>query len=149
MTRLAAIGLLISAFAACGGHSGPPLEISNVDVFAQLPGNTMSEAYMTLANNTAEVIVVQDVSSPDFASVELHETRIDNGISRMHPVDRLEIPPRSSLALQEGGIHLMLMKPTTAPQPDQPVRFRIRYDSDGVVIVNAVMQARVQLAEPR
>ena len=149
MIRLAAIGLFISAFAACGGPGGPPLEISDVDVFAPLPGSTMSAAYMTLANNTAEIIVVQDVSSPDFASVELHETRIDNGISRMHRVDRLEIPPRSSVALEEGGIHLMLMKPTTAPGPDRPVRFRIRYDSDGIVIVNAVMQARVQLAEPR
>ena len=149
MTRLVAIGAFFCAFTACGGHSGPPLEIGDVDVFAPLPGSRMSAAYMTLENNTAEVIVVRDVSSPDFASVELHETRIVDGVARMHSVDKLEIPARSSVALEEGGIHLMLMKPTTALKPDQPVSFRIDYDSDGMVIVNAVLQARVQLAEPR
>ena len=149
MTRLAAIGVFFCAFAACGGHRGPPLEISDVDVFAPLPGSRMSAAYMTLANNTAETIVIQEVSSPDFASVELHETRIVNGVARMHSLDELEIPARSSVALEEGGIHLMLMKPTVALQPDQPVSFRVSYDSDGIVTVNAVMQARVQLADPR
>ena len=149
MTRLVAIGVILCAFSACGGQSGPPLEISDVDVFAPLPGSRMSAAYMTLANNTTETIVVQEVSSPDFASVELHETRIVNGVARMHSLDKLEIPARSSVSLEEGGIHLMLMKPTATLQPDQTVSFRISYGSDGIVIVNAAMQARVQLADPR
>lgn len=149
MSRAAAILLVLSILAACDGRGGPPLEISDVDVFAPLPGSNMSAAYMTLANNTAETIIVQNFSSPDFAAVELHRTQIVDGVSRMHSLDNLAVPARSTTTLDQGGTHLMLMGPTTELRAGQPVSLRLDYDSEGVVIVSATLQARIQLEEPR
>ena len=49
--------------------------------------------------------------SPSFGSVELHETRVVDGISRMRPVPELRLGPDAIAVLKPGGMHLMLMRP--------------------------------------
>ncbi len=41
--------------------------------------------------------------------VELHETIRDGDVMRMRPVARLEIPAGTALAMQPGGLHIMLI----------------------------------------
>ena len=53
-------------------------------------------------------------SSPAYGSVELHESKLVDGISRMRQVPELRIAPDGAAVLQPGGLHLMLMKPLRA-----------------------------------
>ena len=109
--RFAASFLLV--LAACTGESLPPLVATDVVVTAPIPGQMMSAAYLSLSNNSQHAIRINRVSSPNFATVELHESSIEDGVARMRPVEELVIAPDSKVALQRGGLHLMLMRPKT------------------------------------
>ena len=103
--------LSFALLAACGSPQ-PPLVATDVEVTPPMPGRQMSAGYLVLTNNTDEPIVIDAVTSPHFGSVELHETTIENGISRMRQIEELVIPANGSVTLERGGKHLMLMRST-------------------------------------
>ena len=96
--------------AACG-QPQPPLVASDVEITRPMPGMKMSAGFLVLTNNTDEPIRVTGVTSPQFAAVEIHETRIEDGIARMRELDALVVPARGNVTLERGGKHLMLMRP--------------------------------------
>jgi hypothetical protein len=98
--------------AACTSEPQPPLVASDVVVTQPMPGMKMSAAYLSLANNSDEAIRISRVASAQYESVQLHETRIENGVARMRAIPVLEIAAGESVTLERGGKHLMLMRPT-------------------------------------
>lgn len=106
------IVLLTIFFGACGGAHQPPLVATEVVVTAPMPGMGMSAAYLTLKNNSNQPISISRVTSAQYASVQLHETTIEDGIARMRAIPELEIPAGKTVTLRRGGKHLMLMRPT-------------------------------------
>ncbi len=75
-------------------------------------GTDMLAGYARVDNTCAAPVEIVSVSSPAFADVSLHETRVENGISRMRAVTALPLKAHSSVSLATGGLHLMLMQPT-------------------------------------
>lgn len=111
MRRLLFAATFLLAFAACESESTPPLIAADVVVTEALPGRMMSAAYLSLSNNSRQAIRINRVSSPNFVTVALHESSIEDGVAKMRPVEELVIAPGSTIALQPGGLHLMLMQP--------------------------------------
>lgn len=105
-----AIVLIALVIAGCG-EPKPPLVASDVEVTRSMPGTKMSAGFFVLTNNTDEAIRITRVTSPQFASVEIHETTIEDGIARMRELDALVVPPHGKVTLERGGKHLMLMRP--------------------------------------
>ena len=106
--RLATL-LLLSLLVACSAPQ-PPLVASDVEVTKPMPGRHMSAGFLVLTNNTGEAIHITRVTSPQFESVEIHETTIEDGISRMREIEKLLVPANDSVTLERGGKHLMLMQ---------------------------------------
>jgi len=102
--------LLALLLAACGAPE-PPLVVSELEITKPMPGMRMSAGFLVISNNTGETTRITKVSSPQFEAVEIHETTVTDGISRMRELDAIEIPARSSVVLERGGKHLMLMRP--------------------------------------
>lgn len=100
--------------AACGGEAKAPLVASDIVITEPMPGRHMSAGYISFTNNTSDAINITHVVSPEFAVVELHESLVEDGIAKMRPIKELVIPANSSVSLQRGGKHLMLMRPTGA-----------------------------------
>lgn len=96
---------------ACSGEAQPPLAISDVVVKKPMPGMPMSAGYFTLTNNSQQSIVITQVTSPQFGSVELHESVIEDGVARMVALDELALQPGATVQFAPGGKHLMLMRP--------------------------------------
>ncbi len=71
----------------------------------------MLAGYGRIDNDCASAATLVAANSPAFASVELHESRLVDGVSRMRAVPELRIPPRGRAQLQPGGLHLMLVQP--------------------------------------
>ena len=61
---------------ACGTPQAP-LVATDVEITRPMPGRSMSAGFLVLTNNTDEAIRITHVTSPQFGSVELHETTID------------------------------------------------------------------------
>lgn len=103
--------LLAVLLTACGAPK-PPLVVSELEVTRPMPGRPMSAGYLVLTNNTDEPLRITSVDSPQFGSVEVHETTIIDGVSRMRELAELIVPAHGSVTLERGGKHLMLMPPT-------------------------------------
>ena len=102
----------------------------------------MAAGYGQLINPCDHPLQVVAVSSPAFASVSLHESLIQNGMSRMQPVPQLQLPAGARVTLAPGGYHLMLMQPKSPLQAGQllPVQFTL---ADG-----SVLSAQLQVGAP-
>jgi len=114
MRRLLCISLLLLA-SACSRPDGPPVVANNVVVTAPAAGMPVAAAYLDISNHSGETIRITRVTSPDYESVELHETTIEDGIARMRAVPVLEIADGATASLARGGRHLMLMRPLGTP----------------------------------
>lgn len=71
----------------------------------------MSAGYMALSNNSDEVIRISSITSPQYGSIEMHETTIEDDVARMRTVEELVIGPGETVRLERGGKHLMMMRP--------------------------------------
>lgn len=105
---LLVIALTLSA--ACSAPQ-PPLVATDVEITRPIPGMNMGAGFLVLTNNTNKAIRITQVTSPQFAAIEIHETTLENGVSRMRRLDVLEVPAHGSVTLARGGKHLMLMRP--------------------------------------
>lgn len=116
MNKLSLLSILcVSALLnACDNEAKPPLVASDIVIYAALPGKSMSAGYLSLTNNTNERVSLTNVSSPEFGSVEIHETLLEDGVAKMRRISELSIPARTTVTLERGGKHLMLMRPTSA-----------------------------------
>lgn len=89
-------------------------------------------AFMTLINNSDRTIRVARISSPQFGRVEMHETRMTDGMMRMRPLTALEVPAHGRLTLASGGMHLMLHEPSGAIDSLTMIDLSL-YDSAGLI----------------
>jgi hypothetical protein len=138
-----AIGLLASIvlLSACGEAPRPDLVATDVVVNRPLPGAAMSAAYLTLRNNSARTISITRVTSNAYALVQIHETTVEDGIARMRPLQKLEIPAGGAITLERGGKHLMLMR-ATPPTDTVSLQF---YDGDRLLLTVESAYADAQL----
>ena len=137
LTRLAALVVL----AACSAEPGPPLIVSDLQVFAPLPGSSTGVAYMTLTNQSRSELVIRAAQSPQFSRAEFHETRIEDGVMKMRSVEHIVIGVGESVRLESGGLHLMLIGANAGIAVGTPVSLELDHDG-GIVIVSATLRSR-------
>ena len=75
----------------------------------------MAAGYLDISNHSGTTLRITHVSSPDYASVEMHETIVEDDVARMREIPVLEIRDGESVVFERGGKHLMLMKPIGTP----------------------------------
>lgn len=89
--------------------SAGDITISDAYVRA-VPSNLPNSAsFMKITNQSSKPILLQSASSDVAKNVELHEHVMDNGMMKMQQVAHIEIPANSSMTLQPGGYHVMLI----------------------------------------
>ncbi len=87
----------------------PPMAMPMMAGFAEIRNPCGAETRIVGARSQA------------FASVELHETRRVDGVSRMRHVASLAVPAGGEVALAPGGLHLMLMRPVAPVEAGQRI----------------------------
>lgn len=102
-------------------------------VRAAPPGATTLAAYAVVRNRCAHALAITEVSSSDFAMSMIHETRVENGTSKMRHVASLRLPANGVVQFAPGGRHLMLMNPKRALKEGDSVKLSLQL-ADGRVI---------------
>lgn len=82
-----------------------------------MPAGIPSGGYFTLHNNGAKDVVLTGASTPVCASLMLHKSENNGGMSSMHHVDEVKVPAGGSVAFAPGGYHLMCMRAAPAVTP--------------------------------
>lgn len=77
----------------------------------------MTAAYGIFTNKGKQAIEISAFRSDSYADASLHITVVEAGISRMKRVPVKPLEPATSLVLEPGGYHLMLIKPNREIPP--------------------------------
>ena len=115
MWRLIITLAIVAALSGCERHDGPPVVAANVVVTAPAPGMPMAAGYLDISNHSGTALRITHVTSPDYTSVEMHETIVEDDVARMREIPVLEIQDGETVVFERGGKHLMLMKPIGTP----------------------------------
>ena len=120
---------IIFFLAACE-KNGSSISLNNLEIYAPLPGNTVTSGYTKITNNTDVTISIDSITSPDFETVEIHETIIVNGIARMIEIEQLTIPANNDIVLKRGGKHFMFFDPTKNINIGQNIKLNIKLSNN-------------------
>lgn len=96
-------GLAFAQSTADGVTVGDPY------VRAVPPGQPNSASFMTIQNTDGVAHALVAAESSASKVVELHTHTMVDGMMRMRPVERIDLPAGESVALQPGGLHVMLI----------------------------------------
>jgi periplasmic copper chaperone A len=107
------LAAMLVALAGSGGTCAG-LDVTAAWIREAPPGAMMLAAYATLANKGDHALLIDGGQGQDFASVELHHTVVENGMSRMTSGHALALAPGARTTLAPGGWHLMLVEPRRA-----------------------------------
>ena len=99
-------------------------------------------AYLQLHNTGKHTIVIKKFSSPDFASIELHKTMMDNGMMKMEEVPHLSIKAGEQVEFKPGAYHLMLFTPKRKLKTGDKVKIQIRFDNNKTSPFSAEVRKR-------
>lgn len=87
-------------------------EIQILDPWVQAapPNVKVLAAYLEIKNHGEKPQLLVNISSPAFGLVEIHRSVMHGNMTHMEHQKELAIPPRASVTMKPGGMHLMLMK---------------------------------------
>jgi len=89
--------------------SGEIVHIEQGWVREMPPTVMLTAAYMQITNLTDNTLILIGGSSPDFATVEIHQTVFEGGMAKMVPQEQLPIPSHQTVELKPKGLHIMLI----------------------------------------
>ena len=87
-------------------HAGE-IAISGAWIRAGLP-NRPTAGYLMLKNTGAADDRLLEARSPAFKTIELHESKMEDGVMKMAPITAVEIAAGGMAMLEPGGKHLMM-----------------------------------------
>lgn len=142
MNRLAACLLAFVAVAvpALVAAQASPLIVQNAWM-RKVPGADTAAVYLVLQNTGVEPVIVVAVKSPTATHVMIHETSTVSGQSQMRMHEKLVIPPGKTMALQPGGLHVMLSGFKKSPLVGQTVPLVLVLSNGATVPVAAVVRS--------
>jgi periplasmic copper chaperone A len=108
--RMVAFCLAVLALATLA-HAEETLNVTDAWIRLAPPSAQQHAGYFTLTNSGSAARSLVAAESSAYAKVELHVSRIANGIATMEPVAALEIAPGQTVRFASGGLHLMLIGP--------------------------------------
>jgi periplasmic copper chaperone A len=127
-------GALLLAPASAHEIRSGDLLIQNLWSRATSPEAKVGVAYMVITNNGTATEKLLGGSSPLAARVELHESKMTDGIMTMRPVEGgLAIEPGQSVTLSPRGFHLMLVDLKSPLQAKQMLPITLDFERAGRV----------------
>ncbi len=104
------------------------LELSDAWIKNLPPPVPVRAGYLTIHNPNTRAVSIVEIHSESFASVEVHQTLMQDGMMRMEQVENLTIAAGETVQLAPGGLHLMMMQPVQPTRPGEIHRITIEYD---------------------
>lgn len=133
-----ALGLLWVGLAGCQPQ-GPAAGLTVTGAWVR--NSPMAEragaAYFVIQNSGTQADRLLAVRSDIAATIELHETKDMSGMMQMSPVAAIEVPAGGSVALEPGGLHVMLLDLTRTLAAGEKVTLTLDFETEADLVVEA------------
>ena len=123
MMKLVKLIILFVLLSAC--NTKAQVTITNAWVRANVPGQAVGAAYMTLESSQDSSLIAVESSVAD--SVEIHSMTMNGGVMKMRMLDELDLKAGKAEKLAPGGFHLMLFDLKKPLKAGENVTFKLSF----------------------
>lgn len=101
----------------------------------------MSAAYLLISNFNDQADTLVSVQSDVAQNVEVHESyEREEGMMGMREADNLVIPAQSTIRLEQGSFHVMLIQLTRQLSEGDSFQLTLTFETEGDINVNVPVQ---------
>ncbi len=118
----------------------PKVEVTDAVVMLPVLPGRPGAAYFTLRSNNDPTKIVS-VTSPRIERIELHETREENGVSKMAPIRDPVFPAGGVMEFKAGGRHAMLFGIDSSLKAGDRIPLTFTFEPVPAVTVEAEVRA--------
>ncbi|HEX9464625.1 MAG TPA: copper chaperone PCu(A)C [Alphaproteobacteria bacterium] len=141
MVRVVFVALAVLAGASAGwAQSRSGIEIDTAWARATPGSSKDSAAYLRIRNTGTTPDRLLTISTPLAGTAELHETKVENGVMKMRPVEALAVAPGETVELKPGGEHIMLTGLKQPLKPGDSFPLTLKFESAGDVAVTVKVE---------
>jgi hypothetical protein len=101
-------------------------------------------AYLTIRNDRDQSVTVTGMRSDQFQRVELHDTRVIDGVASMVKQNQFTIPAGGELTLKPGGKHIMLIGPKSPMEFGARIRGLVEFSNVEPVFISFSLRPVVE-----
>lgn len=133
-TAVAAALVFTSSFALA---QTPAVSVHDAWVREPMGGRNMTGAFAIVENTGATAKAIVAASSDISDKVELHEMKNENGMMRMSPVKKMDVPANGKLELKPGSFHVMLFDVKKKISDGEKISLTFTFDDGSKVTTEA------------
>lgn len=110
---------------------------------ATAPGQKAGGAYLKIENRgpSADRLLSAAAPAERAGRTELHSMRMEGTVMRMREVAAIDIPAGQTVALEPGGLHIMMMGLTSPLKAGETLPLVLRFEKAGSVTVQVQVEA--------
>jgi periplasmic copper chaperone A len=109
LVSLGAVFLIAGVTVADAGPAADAVQVGDAYARAVPPGQTNSAMFMELTNDSGADQKLVGAESPVCDAAELHTHLMQGGMMKMRRIENIDLPAGKTVALQPGGLHVMLI----------------------------------------
>ncbi|MER3460095.1 MAG: hypothetical protein C4303_02600 [candidate division GAL15 bacterium] len=140
--------LVTVLLAASLAHGGGSVEVKNPWA-RTAPRGGNSAVYMEIHNTAPHADRLVAAGTDVAEAVELHQSRMEGGMHRMHKVGSIEVPAHGKVDLRPGGLHIMLIRLNTPLRVGDRFPLLLRFERAGRLTVEVVVREQAAGGEHR
>jgi copper(I)-binding protein len=129
--------------------AGGAVTVTDPYVRAVPPGQPNSAVFMGLVNGTGTPRALVGGHSEVAEVVELHTHTMEDGMMKMRRVERIALPADAAVALEPGGLHVMLIGLKRDLSLGDQIDITLDLDDGGVIRVQAPVREVQPLGKDR
>lgn len=136
--RFARLAMALGALAACD-HRPPEPKVEQARLMLPVVEGRPGSAYFIARSREGGRLL--GITSPRVERIELHETRTENGVSRMAQMQSVPFDDIGEIDFSPGGKHAMLFGIDPAVKAGDEVPLTFRFDTGPPITVEAQVLA--------
>ena len=136
--------LALSLPVSCGGggegaHS--PLVLVEDAWVRPADAGMNSAIYLTLLNEGGEADRLLGGETPAAVQLQIHQSRLDDGIMRMRQVEAVDLPRGQEVEMKPGGLHIMLVELKESLAEGGSITLLLRFQRSGTQTLQVPVQS--------
>lgn len=137
-----ALSLLAGLFMTNTSQASDNIIISEAWSPEAPPVAKVMAGYLKLENKSHKEILVTEISSPQFKTIEIHRTVHENGMAKMLWQPHIHVPAGKVIKLETGGKHLMMFNPQRWLRAGERITLHITLSNNTQQTIHAIVRKR-------